>query len=158
MGTRGEQLSDTKIYSMTIQNINLYNGKMKGTDDEVLVNEKMKEIYENILYVLNDERIYLDAHLNLAKLSQVLFTNTSYLSKVINFYFKCNLKTLLNRHRINYAKELLRKDECDLRNLPTKCGFVSRSTFYSAFTKFEHITPSNFRSRIKSLKLRNKEI
>lgn len=158
MGTRGEQLSDTKFYNMTIQNINLYNGEMKDTDDEVLVNEKMKDIYENILYVLDDKKIYLDAHLNLAKLSQVLFTNTSYLSKVINFYFKCNLKTLLNRYRINYAKELLRKDECDLRNLPTKCGFVSRSTFYSAFTKFEHITPSNFRSRIQSLKLRNKEI
>lgn len=158
MGTHGEQLSGTKLYNVTIQNINLYNGEMIDTDSKVLVNEKMKDIYENILYVLDDKKIYLDAHLNLTKLSQVLFTNTSYLSRVINIFFKCNLKTLLNRYRINYAKELLKKEECDIRSLPTKCGFVSRSTFYSAFTKFEHITPSNFRSRIQSLKLRDKEI
>lgn len=158
MGTHGEQLAGTKLYNMTTTNINLYNGEMKDTDGKVLITEKMKDIYENILYVLNDQKIYLDAQLNLTKLSQILFTNTTYLSRVINIFFKCNLKTLLNKYRINYAKELLKEEECDIRSLPAKCGFVSRSTFYSAFTKFEHITPSNFRSRIQSLKLRNKEI
>lgn len=158
MGTHGEQLAGTKLYNMTTTNINLYNGEMKDTDGKVLITEKMKDIYENILYVLNDQKIYLDAQLNLTKLSQILFTNTTYLSRVINLFFKCNLKTLLNKYRINYAKELLKEEECDIRSLPAKCGFVSRSTFYSAFTKFEHITPSNFRSRIQSLKLRNKEI
>lgn len=163
MGTHGEQLSNTKLYNINIQemqSINMYNGEnMEDTDSKVLITEKMKDLYEDILYVLEDKKVYLDAHLNLAKLSHILFTNTTYLSKVINIYFKCNLKTLLNRYRINYAKELLKKDEeCDIQSLPAKCGFISRSTFYNAFTKFEHITPLSFKSRIQSLRLRNKEI
>lgn len=125
MGTHGEQLAGTKLYNITSTNINLYNGEMKDTDGKVLINEKMKDIYEDILYVLEDKKVYLDAQLNLTKLSQILFTNTTYLSRVINLLFKCNLKTLLNRYRINYAKELLKKEECDIQSLPTKCGFVS---------------------------------
>ena len=54
MGTHGEQLSGTKLYNMTATNINLYKGEMKDTDDEVLINEKMKDIYENIIYVLEE--------------------------------------------------------------------------------------------------------
>lgn len=118
----------------------------------------MRGIYNDLLYVFDNKKVYLDAQLNLAKLSQILFTNTTYLSRVINVFFKCNLKTLLNKYRIDYAKELLKEEECDIRTLPAKCGFLSRSTFYSAFAKFEHITPSAFRSRMLSLKLRGEEI
>lgn len=112
--------------------------------------ERMKAIYENFLYVLKDKKIYLNPYINLTKLSQLLCTNTSYLSKVINIYFKCNLKTLLNQYRINYAKELLKKEKCNIQSLPKQCGFISRSTFYAAFTKFEHITPTDYRARHQS--------
>ena len=65
MGTHGEQLAGTKLYNITSTNINLYNGEMKDTDGKVLINEKMKDIYEDILYVLEDKKVYLDAQLNL---------------------------------------------------------------------------------------------
>lgn len=60
MGTYGEQLAGTKLYNMTTTNINLYKGEMKDTDGEVLINEKMKDIYENIIYVLEDKKVYLE--------------------------------------------------------------------------------------------------
>lgn len=156
MIVQGEYILDTNLYNATVNKP--YFGESKEAVDESVITEKMKEIYENLLYVFDHKQIYLDAHLNLVKLSHTLFTNTTYLSRVINVYFHCNLKTLLNKYRIDYAKELLKKDECDLRTLPGKCGFLSRSTFYSAFAKFEHITPTAFRARIFSLRLRDKEI
>ncbi|MCS2930570.1 AraC family transcriptional regulator [Bacteroides ovatus] len=156
MIVQGEYILDTNLYNTMVNKP--YFGESKEAVDESAITEKMKEIYENLLYVFDHKQIYLDAHLNLVKLSHTLFTNTTYLSRVINVYFHCNLKTLLNKYRIDYAKELLKKDECDLRTLPGKCGFLSRSTFYSAFTKFEHITPTAFRARIFSLRLRDKEI
>ena len=61
MGTHGEQLVGTKLYSMATMNTNLYNGEMEDTDDKVLISEKMQDIYENILYVLEDKKVYLDA-------------------------------------------------------------------------------------------------
>lgn len=106
---------------------------------------KMKMLYENVLFVFEKRQVYLDKNINLAKLSQMLFTNTTYLSKVVNRFFGCNLKTLLNRYRVEYAKQLLRKEECNMEDLPARCGFISRSTFYAAFTRFEHATPTEYR-------------
>lgn len=115
--------------------------------------ERMKNIHENFLYVLENKKIYLDAHINLTKLSRLLCTNATYLSKMINTYFKCNLKTLLNQYRINHAKELLKKDNCNIQSLPAQCGFISRSTFYAAFTKFEHVTPTDYRAKHQSMEI-----
>lgn len=84
----------------------------------------------------------------------MLFTNTTYLSKVVNRFFGCNLKTLLNRYRVEYAKTLLKDEDCNMDELPSQCGFVSRSTFYAAFMKFQHMTPTDYRSLVRTQALR----
>ncbi|WP_347280306.1 AraC family transcriptional regulator, partial [uncultured Phocaeicola sp.] len=71
-------------------------------------------------------------------------TNTTYLSNVVNHYFKCNLKTLVNRCRVEYAKLLLRKEKYTADELIKLCGFTSRSVFYSAFTKEVGTVPSRY--------------
>lgn len=123
-------------------------------DSDCQVTNKMKDIHQNMLFLLEKRKIYLDNQITLSKLSDLLFTNTTYLSKVINLFFGCNLKTLLNHYRIEYAKELLKSEKCNVQELPVQCGFVSRSTFYAAFSKFEHQTPTDYRSHWQSLKLR----
>lgn len=123
---------------------------------EILASNRMKDIYENILYCMEDKKIYLDPTINLSKFSLLLCTNTTYLSKVINTFFKCNLKTLLNRNRIEFAKELLKKEQCDLKTLPKRCGFASRSSFYAAFVKYEHMAPTDFRAHYMSIEIRKK--
>ena len=65
-------------------------------------------IYKGILYELEIRRAFLDASLSLKKLSVMLETNQTYLSNAVNRYFGCHLKELLNRYRVEYAKELLR--------------------------------------------------
>lgn len=115
---------------------------------------RMRELYADVSYVLGEKKVYLDASMNLEKLSRLLHTNTTYLSKVANICFGCNLKTLLNRYRVNHAKELLKNEDCDFKMLPMLCGFTSRSTFYAAFARFEHVTPKVFQNRYLSLKLR----
>ena len=74
----------------------------------------------------------------------VLGTNTTYLSNVVNHYFKCNFKTLVNRCRVEYAKLLLRKEKRTADELIKLCGFTSRSVFYSAFTKEVGVVPSRY--------------
>ncbi|WP_416339660.1 helix-turn-helix domain-containing protein [Phocaeicola massiliensis] len=71
-------------------------------------------------------------------------TNTTYLSNVVNHYFKCNFKTLVNRCRVEYAKFLLRKEKRTADELIKLCGFTSRSVFYSAFTKEVGVVPSRY--------------
>ncbi len=99
------------------------------------------DIYKGILYQLEIRQVFLDASLSLKKLSAMLETNQTYLSNVVNKYFGCNLKELVNTYRVEYAKELLRSDQCSLSEMPSHCGFASKSAFYSAFGKLTGMSP-----------------
>ena len=117
-------------------------------------NPKVRMLYENMRFVLESRKVYLDKDINLVKLSQMLYTNTTYLSKVVNKYFGCNLKTLLNGYRVEHAKQLLKSETCSMSELATRCGFLSRSTFYATFMKFEHMTPTDYRMTARTEVLR----
>ena len=73
-------------------------------------------IYKAILYQLEIRQIFLDTSLSLKKLSDLLETNQTYLSNVVNKYFGCNLKELVNGYRVEYAKELLSFGRCALND------------------------------------------
>ena len=106
-------------------------------------------IYKNLLYQLEIKKVFLDSELSLKKLSAMIDTNQTYLSNVVNRYFECNLKGLLNRYRVEYAKELLRAGCSILENLPKKCGFASKSPFYIAFKKITGMTPIQYMTRAR---------
>ena len=106
-------------------------------------------IYKKLLYQLEIRMAFLDSELSLTKLSAMIDTNQTYLSNVVNRYFECNLKGLLNRYRIEYAKELLQTGYSTLENLPNKCGFASKSPFYTAFKKVTGITPIQYMTRFR---------
>ena len=103
------------------------------------------DIYKGILYQLEIRRIFLDASLSLKKLCVILETNQTYLSNVVNKYFGCNFKELVNTYRVEYAKELLRAGYCTLGEIHVRCGFKSKSAFYSAFAKIVGMSPLYYR-------------
>ena len=105
------------------------------------------DIYKGILYQLEIRQVFLDSSLSLKKLSELLETNQTYLSNVVNRYFGCNLKELVNTYRVEYAKELLATGHCALSELPRSCGFASKSAFYSAFNKIVGVSPLSYQSQ-----------
>ena len=60
-----------------------------------------------ILYQLEIRQVFLDTSLSLKKLRALLETNQTYLSNVVNKYFGCNLKELVNTYRVEYALSLI---------------------------------------------------
>lgn len=61
------------------------------------------DIYKNLLYELEIKQVFLDTSLSLKKLSEMLETNQTYVSNVVNRYFGCNLKELLNTYRVEWT-------------------------------------------------------
>ena len=102
------------------------------------------EIYKSVLYLLEIRMVFLDASLSLKKLSTLVGTNQTYMSNVVNRYFGCNLKELINSYRVEYAKELLRNGKCLMKDIPERCGFASKSAFYSAFRKMTGYRPVEY--------------
>src|SRR5574344_2911153 len=105
---------------------------MDSTDIS-LVEIRTDEIYRKVLLNFDEKKVYLDPSLSLIKLSEIVGTNTTYLSNAINQYSGCNLRTFINKYRINYAKQLLTTSNCNIKELHKRSGFASRSAFYVAF-------------------------
>ena len=89
------------------------------------------ELYQKVLKYLDVHKVYLDRELSLSKFSSIVGTG-------------CNLKSLINWYRVQYAKEVLRRGICRLKDIPFVCGFASKSTFYASFKRCEGITPNRF--------------
>lgn len=102
------------------------------------------EIRRKIVLYFEEQKVYLDQHLTLAKLSSMVGTNTAYLSSMVNHIYQCNLPTLINHYRIEHAIKLLREGKYNIKDVYKVSGFVSRSAFYSAFTKETGLTPAIF--------------
>lgn len=113
--------------------------------DKGIVGRKVDcAIYKCILYNLEIKRAFLDSELSLKKFSTMIDTNQTYLSNVVNKYFECNLRELLNTYRVEYAKELLRDGKCLFDEIPQRCGFASKSAFYAAFHKIVGMSPIRY--------------
>lgn len=108
------------------------------------------DIYKCILYNLEIRQVFLDRDLSLKKFSAMINTNQTYLSNVVNKYFGCNLKELVNTYRVEYAKELFRAEECSPDEIPGRCGFSSKSAFYAAFSKMVGMSPLRYLSYEKN--------
>ena len=107
-----------------------------------------EDLYKNVLNQFEEKRIYLMQDLSLIKLSQIVGTNTSYLSGVINKYFGMNFRKLVNTYRIGYATKLLRKKDNEttkrLDEIIRLSGYTSRSVFYDAFYRVVGRTPQQY--------------
>lgn len=106
-----------------------------------------ERIYEKLLYVLENDRVFLMPELNLINLSRLLHTNTTYLSNIINQQLGCNFRTLLMRYRIQYACQLLDSEPVVMPQLPARCGFSSKSAFYEAFQIIQGMNPRQYLQR-----------
>jgi len=115
--------------------------------DEEVIYEKLKELLEN-------EKIFRQADLSESKLAEILDTNTTYLSAIINSRLNVPFKTLLNNYRIDEARKLLVSDEYSnysIEGIASEVGYQSRSAFYQVFKQYTGMTPLNYMEAYKRI-------
>ena len=102
-------------------------------------NEKEGENIESILHKID----YLNADLNLSSQASALGISALQLSEIIKEESGLTYKNYINKKRIDYAIVLLKENK-DLDEVISACGFLSKSSFYRNFRKFTIYTPSEF--------------
>ncbi len=116
------------------------NSNGKHIKDENLLYLRIKELFE-------EEKIYREQNLSIRELAERLETNTTYLSTVINHRFEVSFKTLLNKYRVNEARNILETKKyanLTIEGIAEKVGYNSRSTFYNAFKEITGLTPTQY--------------
>jgi AraC-like DNA-binding protein len=107
-----------------------------------------RRIKGRIERALGSEQRYRDSLLNLRSFSQGLKEKPHYVSQVINQELGASFYELVNRHRIERAKQLLAAgDGRSVLEIALEVGFNSKSTFNTAFRKHTGVTPTDFRAQ-----------
>ncbi len=105
--------------------------------------EKLSQI-EAYVFTSN---CYLNNDLSIKKMAFDLAISESSLSKIIKHGASLNFSDYINKFRVEKAKVFLKDPnftDYTLESIGLECGFNSKSTFYSAFKKFNEMTPSEF--------------
>lgn len=92
-------------------------------------------------------QFYLDADLNLEKLSAHLRISKYELSQVFSIGLKTSFAKYINSKRCHYASKLLleRKDSnYSIENIALQSGYSSNVTFYRAFKEIYGVAPSKY--------------
>jgi len=105
------------------------------------------ELTDNLLKLLNEDKIYKENNLNLDVLSEKLKTTRHNTSQIINEQFEMNFSELMNKYRICEAVEILKNDEFNnlkIIQVAYEVGFNNKASFNKCFKKQLSQTPSQY--------------
>lgn len=92
-----------------------------------------------------EHRWHLDSGLSLQVLSRRFGTNQAYLSRTINQGLGENFSTFINGLRVDYAKQLIERDQQSMIDIALAAGFGSKASFNRAFKHHTGRSPSDYR-------------
>lgn len=121
-------------------------GNMIGDDHR-------RELELAILEIMNDRNVFCDPDFSLSKLSEMVDTNFTYISWIINHSFNKNFSTFINEYRIKEACRMLSESDYkkySIETIATMVGFKSKGSFNPIFKEITGVTPSVY---IRSIKL-----
>ena len=115
-----------------------------------LSDAEMQRIEQAIIQSVKEEELYLDEHLTLMKLADEIGESSQKVSETLNRRMNTSFYNLVNRFRIEQAKELLldpKASHLSIEGIAYECGFKSRSTFFKFFKKEVGMTPTAFKAQ-----------
>lgn len=109
------------------------------------VNVRLRGMALCVEQLMKEKALFREATLRIDDVALMLGTNSTYVSRSINGYYNCNFSDYVARMRVEYAKQMLLDDcEANLDTVAEKSGFITSSSFYRAFKKFERTTPKEW--------------
>lgn len=115
-----------------------------------LRDEDIIKLKDDLLEILRTKKVYLKNDLTLSDLSAELGITNHNLSEVISKAFNKNFYDLINEHRVEEFKELVKNPDYShysLLAVAFESGFSSKSSFNTIFKKLTEITPSEYRKQ-----------
>ncbi|MDR2971612.1 MAG: helix-turn-helix domain-containing protein [Bacteroidales bacterium] len=145
-----------KLFEKNIQIIELQDHSTKREPEKYkkspLTDEMQEELLERILTLMEDNSIVCDPEFSLDKLAELVQSNHTYVSQVINTALKKNFRSFLNSYRIQEAQQLF--SELDIakytiESVAYKVGFKSPSAFRSTFKETTGVSPNYYLNALR---------
>ena len=100
--------------------------------------------------LMNEERVWLNAHLSLSDLASLIGTNRTYLSNYLNQTLNTTFYDYINHYRLEAALKMMEETNSNatITEIAEACGFNSLSTFRRVFMRAKGCTFAEYRQRI----------
>lgn len=107
---------------------------------------KLAVLYNEIVRIFEEEKIFQKHDMSVSELSNKLNTNDKYISLAINNHGSGNFNAFVNAYRINEARKLIARygKSISIKELADKSGYKSLNTFYKNFKEITGLTPSQY--------------
>ena len=120
---------------------------------QVLADDKKRELIAQLETLMKEKQVYCENLLTKERVAEMLQTNRTYLSQVINEVYGKSFTQYINDLRIEEA--IRRLDRPDnrraLRLIGQDLGFNSPTTFNTQFQQRTGLTPSQYRRKVQQL-------
>jgi AraC-like DNA-binding protein len=91
-----------------------------------VLNAAQKEIHDKLVHEFQHKKLYLNSELNIMDVAQLIGSNRSYISAIINQQYNQNFCTFVNSYRINELTQILNEANNTVNEvLAEKAGFGS---------------------------------
>ena len=115
--------------------------------------EKKQDLFLRLETLLREEKVFTDNLLTKEKVAEMLGTNRTYLSQIINEQTKQTFTQFVNGF---HTKEAVRSlsdpdNQTPLKAISAELGFNSMTTFYSQFQAATGMTPAQYRNKVQEL-------
>ena len=116
--------------------------------DQISENKKADDLIINIKEFIKEN--YNDHNLNVALIGQHFDITPYYISNIFKSTEKTSILSYIQELRISASKELIANTKKPISEISESVGFNSVRTFMRTFTKFEGITPGQYREMQKN--------
>ncbi len=124
---------------------NMHERHANKYQSSALTNTLQDELLDKILTIMEDTAVICDPEFSLDKLAELLQSNRTYVSQVINLAMHKNFRSFLNSYRIREAQRLLSTHDIvkyTIESVAFHVGFKSPSTFHTAFKDVTGVSPN----------------
>lgn len=141
-------VSDYKKELLLVPSHDTLDDMEKSVENHNFHSHSPKELLEKLL---EKDKIFINSDLRITDVAKLMGTNRTYVSRIVNEDLQTNFNDLINKCRVEYAKELMNNDNYNhltLSDIAFKSGFSTTSSFYRIFNNFEKVSPGKFRKNI----------
>lgn len=107
------------------------------------------ELVRRISTLMEEQKLYLNSELKLNDVADALNTNRNVISSCINSQRGCSFSQFVSGYRIDYAKELMRRQpDIKVSEVWMASGFSTETSFFRTFKTVTGMTPNEFKQKI----------
>lgn len=115
--------------------------------------DKNSELFTKLEEMMKVQKLYREKNLTRERAAEIIGSNRTYLSQMINEKAGMSFVHYVNNYRLNEAIEILSDPEntIPMKALSSDLGFSSPSTFYKLFQEKVGMSPAKYREKIIEL-------